>query len=59
MIFPTFFHYVLIMIVVGVPILLFIGYAHFKRTEGFKAEADVAMESNPHMKRIYRILKKC
>ena len=29
-----------------------IGYAHFKRTEGFKAEADVSMESNPHMKRI-------
>ena len=51
-IFPTFFHYVGIMIAVGVPILLLIGYAHFKRTEGFKAEADVSMESNPHMKRI-------
>ena len=32
--------------------LLLIGYSHFKRTEGFKAEADVSMESNPHMKRI-------
>ncbi len=51
-IFPTFFHYIAIMISIGVPMLLLIGYAHFKRTEGFKAEADVSMESNPHMKRI-------
>ena len=51
-VFPTFFHYIAIMISIGVPMLLLIGYAHFKRTEGFKAEADVSMESNPHMKRI-------
>jgi len=51
-IFPTFFHYIVIMISIGIPMLLLIGYAHFKRTEGFKAEADVSMESNPHMKRI-------
>tara|TARA_Y100000310_G_C20680455_1_gene815605 strand:+ start:846 stop:1295 length:450 start_codon:yes stop_codon:yes gene_type:complete len=51
-IFPTFVHYIVIMVLAGVPTLLLIGYAHFKRTEGFKAEADVSMESNPHMKRI-------
>lgn len=51
-IFPTFLHYVIVTILVGLPALLLIGYAHFKKTEGFKAEADVAMESNPHMKRI-------
>ena len=51
-IFPTFIHYVLIMVLAGLPTLLLIGYSHFKRTEGFKAEADVSMESNPHMKRI-------
>lgn len=51
-IFPTFIHYIVIVVLVGFPVLLGIGYAHFKRTEGFKAEADVSMESNPHMKRI-------
>ena len=51
-IFPSFVHYVVIITLTGIPMLVLIGYAHFKRTEGFKAEADVAMESNPHMKRI-------
>ena len=51
-IFPTFIHYIAIVVLIGFPILLLIGYSHFKRTEGFKAEADVSMESNPHMKRI-------
>lgn len=51
-IFPTFLHYVFIIVLGGIPALLLIGYSHFKRTEGFKAEADVSMESNPHMKRI-------
>lgn len=51
-IFPSFVHYVVTITLTGIPMLVLIGYAHFKRTEGFKAEADVAMESNPHMKRI-------
>ena len=51
-IFPTFIHYIAMVILIGFPMLLLIGYSHFKRTEGFKAEADVSMESNPHMKRI-------
>ena len=51
-IFPTFFHYTIIAILIGAPLLLVIGFAHFKKTEGFKAEADISMESNPHMKRI-------
>ena len=51
-IFPTFFHYIIIVVLIGVPLLLLIGFSHFKKTEGFKAEADISMESNPHMKRI-------
>ena len=51
-VFPTFIHYIAIVGAIGFPTLLAIGYAHFKRTGGFKAEADVQMESNPHMKRI-------
>ena len=51
-IFPSFLHYIAIVIVVGIPFLILIGYAHFKRTASFKAEADINMEANPHWKRI-------
>ncbi len=27
------------------------GYVHFKRSPGFKSEADIAIESNPHARR--------
>ena len=27
------------------------GYIHFKRSPGFKSEADIAIESNPHARR--------
>ena len=37
---------------VGVPLLTGIGYAHFKRTASFRAEADINMEANPHWRRI-------
>ena len=51
-IFPSFLHYIVIVIMVGIPFLILIGYAHFKRTASFKAEADINMEANPHWKRI-------
>ena len=51
-IFPSFLHYIAIVIVMGIPFLILIGYAHFKRTASFKAEADINMEANPHWKRI-------
>ena len=35
-IFPTFLHYVLIAVFTGIPILIIIGYAHYKKTSGFK-----------------------
>ena len=37
---------------VGIPFLILIGYAHFKRTASFRAEADINMEANPHWRRI-------
>ena len=51
-IFPTFLHYIVIVSMVGIPLLTAIGYAHFKRTASFRAEADINMEANPHWKRI-------
>jgi len=51
-IFPTFLHYVLIAVFTGIPILIIIGYAHYKKTSGFKAEADINIEANPHLRRI-------
>jgi hypothetical protein len=40
------------MIAIGIPLLITIGYIHFKRSGAFKAEADINIESNPHLKRI-------
>ena len=50
-IFPTFTHYVVTAILVGIPILVAAGYIHFKRSAGFKSEADVSIETNPHARR--------
>jgi len=51
-IFPTFEHYVLIIALIGVPLLASVGYAHYKKTPSFRAEADVWMESNPYWARV-------
>ena len=48
-IFPSFIHYVLIFVAIGVPILVTTGYAHFKRTSARKAEVDISVETNPYM----------
>ena len=53
-IFPTFGSYVVIIIIIGIPLLTSIGYVHYKKSGSYKAEADVHIESNPHM---YRMLK--
>ena len=51
-IFPTFFHYVMIVVVIGVPVLVLVGYVHFKRSKSFRAEADIGIETNPHFRRM-------
>ena len=51
-IFPSFLHYIIIVPVIGIPSLVLIGYAHYKRTASFKAEADINIEANPHFRRI-------
>lgn len=51
-IFPTFLHYILILVSIGVPILVIVGYIHYKKSPAFKAEADINIEANPHFRRI-------
>ena len=51
-IFPTFFHYVVIVVGVGVPVLVLVGYVHFKRSKSFRAEADIQIETSPHIRRM-------
>ena len=50
--FPSFLIYVLIVVSMGIPILVLVGYGHFKRSNAFKAEADINIEANPHQRRI-------
>jgi hypothetical protein len=50
-IFPSFEIYVLIIISIGVPLLIFVGYCHFKKTKAFRSEMDVLVESNPFLRR--------
>ena len=50
-IFPNFFQYILIISSIGVPLLIIVGYIHYKRTVAFKSEIDVVMESNPYQRR--------
>lgn len=51
-VFPSFGHYILIVISIGLPLLVIVGYIHFKKSAAYKAEADISFESHPHLKRI-------
>jgi len=50
-IFPNFLQYVLIIATIGIPLLVIIGYVHYKRTVAFKSEVDVVLESQPYQRR--------
>ena len=51
-IFPTFFHYVVIVVGVGVPLLVLVGYVHYKKSKSYRAEQDILIEASPHFRRI-------
>jgi len=53
LIFPSFEQYILIVVMVGIPLLIFIGYIHFKRTPSYRSEAEITYESNPYGRRIF------
>jgi hypothetical protein len=47
-IFPTFGHYIISVILIGIPALIGVGYIHTKRTSAYREEAKIQTESNPH-----------
>jgi len=47
-IFPTFGHYIAIVVGTGVPLLVLVGYFHYKRSQAYVAEADINIEANPY-----------
>ena len=50
-VFPTFEQYAVIMVGIGIPLLIAVGYFHFKKTVAYKSEMDVMIESNPYITR--------
>jgi hypothetical protein len=51
-IFPSFLHYIVIVTTIGIPFLVFIGYAHYKKTAAFRSEVDISIETNPYQRRL-------
>jgi len=49
--FPSFAHYVISISIIGIPILVTIGYVHFKRSPAYKSEATIGFEVNPYVRR--------
>lgn len=47
-IFPSFLNYVMTLVIIGIPVLIIIGYIHFRRTNAYGSEAEIATESNPY-----------
>ena len=47
-IFPSFIHYVIIIVIIGLPLLILTGYSHYKKIPGYKSEAEINIESHPY-----------
>lgn len=52
-IFPSFSIYVIISSIVGIPLLVVIGFFHIKKSHAYRSEADITTESNPYF---YKLL---
>ena len=42
----------MIVTTIGIPFLVFIGYAHYKKTAAFRSEVDISIETNPYQRRL-------
>ena len=53
LLFPSFEQYIIIIIAIGFPLLILVGYAHFKsgRRGAFQSEVDILVENNPYQRR--------
>ena len=52
-VFPTFAIYIIIIAGIGIPLLTFVGYVHFKRTPSYSSESAINYESNPFGRRMF------
>jgi len=51
-VFPSFWIFSVLAIAIGVPLAVFSGYFHFKRTRAYSSEVDIVTESNPYLFKI-------
>ena len=51
-VFPSFAHYVVIISAIAIPLLIVVGYVHWKRSGARKAEIDINYEVDPYRARI-------
>ena len=51
--FPSFALFAFILIAVGLPLLVGMGYVHFKKSPAFASEMDVNIEANPY---VYKLM---
>jgi len=50
-VFPSFVQYILIVGGIGIPLLIIVGYMHWKRSAARKAEIDISYETDPYKAR--------
>jgi len=48
-IFPSFVHYAIILVIIAVPVMILTGFIHYKKIPGYKSEAEITVESNPYV----------
>lgn len=51
--FPSFITYIAVWIGVGLPLLIAIGYIHYKKSAAYASEADISTEANPYVYKLY------
>jgi len=47
-IFPSFLVYVTVLVSIGIPILIVVGWMHFRKSHAYGSEAEITTESNPY-----------
>ena len=46
--FPTFIFYMIFSVSIGIPLLIAIGYIHYKKSPSYTSESDITVESYPY-----------
>lgn len=51
-IFPSFIVYLVVLSAIGIPLLTYTGYLHYKKSSAYKAEAEITIESHPYFRKM-------